>query len=85
MTNIETVWKKICLRRLRPLVTEAIYRPSGKGRDLAMRKEIMSDLSEIKSKLEANQEIHICGDFDCNLLKPTFLYSYQRPLNDLRN
>ena len=26
-------------------------------------------MSEIKSKLDVNQEVHICGDFNCNMLK----------------
>ena len=32
-------------------------------------------MSEIKSKLDVNQEVHICGDFNCNMLKRTRLSS----------
>ena len=35
----------------------------------------MSYMSEIKSKLDVNQEVHICGDFNCNMLKRTGLSS----------
>ena len=53
----------------------AIYRPPGKGKDLVKMGEIMSYMSEIKSKLDVNQEVHICEDFNCNMLKRTGLSS----------
>ena len=46
---------KICLRRSKPLVTGAIYRPPSEG--------------------DVNQEVHISGDFNCNMLKKTGLSS----------
>ena len=73
--DIEALWTKICLRRSKPLVIGAIYRPPGKGKDLVKMGEIMSYMSEIKSKLDVNQEVHICGDFNCNMLKRTGLSS----------
>ena len=73
--DIEALWTKICLRRSKPLVIGTIYRPPGKGKDLVKMGEIMSYMSEIKSKLDVNQEVHICGDFNCNMLKRTGLSS----------
>eukprot|EP00794_Sanderia_malayensis_P002896 gene2896-3347_t len=73
--GIEAVWIKICLKNSSPLIACSLYRPPNNGKDVEDMEAVYNYLAKVKSKLKEVKEVHVFGDFNCNMLKSNALSS----------
>ena len=71
----ESLWLKVSLKKTKPIFFAVVYRPPSKSSDLDNTDQLCTYLEQCVQKLPQQNEVFICGDFNCNMLTKNALAS----------